>query len=318
LRATRWCRWVLADGDRPCGRVAAFAPAARPEVGYFGFFECPDDAGIARALLGAAEAWLAGLGRREVYGPVAVTPRDRIGLLIEGFERPALLFTPYNPPYYARLLESAGYTPAHYLRAYGWQPGYRDDRGVVPLAERVAARAAVRVRTLDPARLGEETRLVVQLVNQTLAGAWHFEPISESEAARLAALLGPVLDPSIALVAEDHEGPCAVFLAIPDVWWLWRRAGGALWPFGWARLLQWRRRIPQARVMALGALPRARRTGTVAQLIGRLDQAGRARGYRYGELSQVYEDNHAMRRVLDRMRLPVVRRYAVYARRLEA
>ncbi|HEU5171061.1 MAG TPA: hypothetical protein VFU46_11020, partial [Gemmatimonadales bacterium] len=52
LRAMRWCRWLLADGDRACGRVAAFAPAARPEVGYFGFFECPDDAGIARALLG--------------------------------------------------------------------------------------------------------------------------------------------------------------------------------------------------------------------------------------------------------------------------
>jgi GNAT superfamily N-acetyltransferase len=185
------------------------------------------------------------------------------------------------------------------------------------LAGRAAARGSLRIRTLDPAHLDEETRLVVRFLNETLAEAWHFEPISEVEAARFAAQLGPVLDHSLALIAQDRDGPCAVCLAIPDAWWLWRRAGAALWPFGWARLLRWRRRIPQARVVALGVLPRARGTAVMAQLIDRLDREARARHYLYGELSQVYEDNRAMRVVLDRMGFPVVRRYAVYGRRTD-
>ncbi|MGH7517928.1 MAG: GNAT family N-acetyltransferase [Gemmatimonadales bacterium] len=283
-------RWVLFEGEDPCGRIAAFAPADRPSVGYVGFVEFPNDAAKSRALFAAAEEWLLGLGRRDVYGPVAVTPRDRIGLLVEAFDRPAVLFTPYNPPYYPGLFEAAGYVPAQQLRAYGWEARTRDAREVARLADR--------------------------LVNCTLAGAWHYDPIGADEADRMARLLEPVLEPRLALIAEDADGPCAVALAVPDAWWVWRRAGARLWPLGWARMLSWRRRIPQVRVMAFGVLPRARGTGAAALLLGALERAGRAIGYRYAELSQVYDDNAPMRRVLDPMGLPVVRRYAVYHRRL--
>ncbi len=318
LAGSAWRRWVVFDGDQPCARIAAFAPADRPSVGYVGFVEFPNDAATSRALFAAAEEWLLGLGRRDVYGPVAVTPRDRIGLLVEGFDRPALLFTPYNPPYYARRFEQAGYAPAHGLRAYGWERDSQGVRHLAALAERVSARERVRVRRLDRRRLAAETRLIADLVNHTLADAWHYEPVGSDEADQLARLLRPVLDPRLALIAEDREGPCAVLLAVPDVAWLWRRAGAALWPFGWVRLLRWRRHIPQARVMALGVLPRARHSGAAAQLVAELHRAGEAGGYCYAELSQVYDDNAAMRAILDRLGLPVVRRYTVYHRCLEA
>jgi GNAT superfamily N-acetyltransferase len=314
LAWARWCRWVLTEGEQPRGRIAAFAPAGRPHAGYFGFFESPDDSGAAAEMLHVAEEWLESEGRHDVYGPIAVTPRDTIGMLVQGFASPALLFTPYNPPYYPELLERSGYLPIHYLRAYGWRPDHGDYGVLRRLADRAASRGAVRVRSLNPARLDDEVRLVVQLLNATLRDAWHFEPVSEVEAARFAAQLGPVLDRSMALLAEDRDGPCGICLALPDAWWLWRRAGASVLPFGWARLLRWRRRIPHARLLALGVLPRARGSGAIAQLIERVDRAARTGHYTYGELSQVYEDNTPMLRVLDRLRLPVVRRYAVYRR----
>jgi GNAT superfamily N-acetyltransferase len=132
----------------------------------------------------------------------------------------------------------------------------------------------------------------------------------------MARLFRPILDPSIALVAEDDAGPCAVALGVPDVNWLWRRAGGRLWPTGWARLLRWRRRIPQARLMALGLARRVQGSGVAARMITQLHQAALAHGYTNGELSQVYDDNLGIRRILDRMRFPVVRRYTVFARHL--
>lgn len=317
LRGVGASRWVLLERGVPVGRVAAFAPAHRPGVGYVGFFECPDDRQAARVLLDAAEAWLRARHRLECYGPIAVTPRERIGLLMEGFDRPPMLFTPYNPPYYAALLEAAAWAPHLYLRAYGWDPGCAEPR-LAHVAARAAARSGIRIRPLRLEQLRNETRVVAALINETLAGAWHFDPIGEEESDEMARLLRPILDPSIALVAEDDSGPCGVALGVPDVNWLWRRAGGQLWPLGWARALRWRHHIPQARIMALGLAPRARGTGLAARLIDQLHRAGRARGFACGELSQVYEDNEDMRRILDRMRFPVVRRYAVFARRLEA
>lgn len=311
-------RWVLVAGDTPVGRIAAFAPPHRPGVGYFGFFESPDCTDAARALLHTAEEWLVAQGRRTCFGPIAVTPRDRIGLLIEGFERPAMIFTPYNPPYYRRLLEAADWAPHTFLRAYGWEPGFTDRRGVRSLAERAAAGSSITIRPLRLDRLADDTRLVARLINETLAEAWHFDPVGEQEAADMARLLRPILDPSVALVAEDERGPCGLVLGVPDANWLWRRAGGRLWPLGWARLLRWRRHIPQLRIMAMGLAHRVQRGSLASRLINQLLRAGISRGYTLGELSQVYEDNTRMTRILARMGFPVVRRYAIFSRSLEA
>lgn len=310
-------RWVLVEGGTPAGRIAAFAPAHRPGVGYVGFFESPDDPRAARALLGAAEAWLAARGRRECYGPIAVTPRDRIGLLVEGFEHPPMLFMPYNPAYYRRLLEHAGWAPHQFLRAFGWNPDYADPRGVWALADRAALGSGIAIRTLRMDRLAEETRLVARLINETLSDAWHFDPISDREATDMARLLRPILDPALALIAEDAEGPCGVALGLPDANWLWHRAGGKLWPFGWAQVLRWRRHIPQLRIMTLGLAARVQRTGLAARLMAQLLRAGLKGGYLRGEMSQIYEQNDGMTRILSRMGFPVVRRYAVFTRHLE-
>ena len=311
-------RWVLVEGDAPVGRIAAFAPSHRPGIGYFGFFESPDSADAARTLLHTAEEWLVTQGRRTCFGPIAVTPRDRIGLLVEGFERPAMIFTPYNPSYYRRLLEAAEWVPHIFLRAYGWEPGFTDPRGVRALAERRAAGSSVSIRPLRLDRLADETRLIAGLINETLADAWHFDPIGEQDAADMARLLRPILDPSVALVAEDEQGPCGVALGVPDANWLWRRAGGRLWPLGWARLLRWRRHVPQLRIMALGLAPRAQRSSLASRLIDQLLRAGVSGGYALAELSQVYEDNARMSRILVRMGFPVVRRYAIFIRHLTA
>lgn len=311
-------RWVLVAGDAAVGRVAAFAPAHRPGIGYVGFFESPNDPQAARLLLGSAEAWLATRGRRECYGPIAVTPRDRIGLLIEGFEHPPMLFMPYNPAYYRPLLEHAGWRPHHFLRAFGWDHDYADPRGVWELADRAASGSGITIRTLRMDRIAEETRLIARLINETLAGAWHFDPISEREAAEMARLLRPILNPSLALIAEDAAGPCGVALGLPDANWLWHRAGGKLWPLGWAQVLRWRRHIPQLRIMALGLAARVQRTGLAARLMAQLLRAGLAGGYLRGEMSQIYEDNAGMTRILSRMGFPVVRRYAVFSRHPEA
>jgi GNAT superfamily N-acetyltransferase len=311
---TRVSRWIaLADGA-PAGRIAAFAPLEPRDVGYFGFFESADDPAVATSLLRTAEGWLAERGRKRVYGPITVNPRDQIGLLIDGFESPASVLTPYNPPYYARLLEEAGYQPAVLLRAYGWRPDMADLRGMVALGERIAAREGIRIRPLNPKALAAEALLFAGLINSTFGALWGYVPITDAEARDLARQLRPVLDPSLCLVAEARGEPCGVVITVPDANWLVRKIGGRLWPFGWLRALWLRRRIPAARVMAMAVLPGRRASGVAVQLIVATHRALVAKGYRYAEVAQVFDDNVLMRRLLERAGCPVVKRYAVFQR----
>lgn len=317
LEGVESARWVLMSGRRPVGRVAAFAPGHRPGVGYVGCFECSDDPAAARLLLDSAIAWLGARGRMDCFGPINVSPRDRIGMLTDGFGEPPMLFTPYNPPYYPALFEAAGWLPHLTLSAYGWKPAHADQRGLRALAERAARHSSTVIRPIQMDRLAAETEVVASLINTSLAEAWHFDPISRREAVLLAGQLRPIIDPTIALIAEDAEGPCGVALAVPDANWLWRRAGGRLWPMGWARMLRLRHSIPQIRLMVLGVAPRVRGHGLAARLMQAVIQAAVDSGYRRGEISQVYDDNTVVCSMVDAIGFPVVRRYAVMAHHRE-
>ena len=62
-------------GGRVVGRIAAIDDRLHREVhgdntGFFGFFECVDDAPVARALLAAAGDWLKARGLNVQRGPV--------------------------------------------------------------------------------------------------------------------------------------------------------------------------------------------------------------------------------------------------------
>lgn len=316
LAHTEAARWVALRDGRPVGRIAAFAPREPAGTGHFGFFESPDDPEVVRALLGTAEGWLRLRGRQRAIGPVGITPRDQIGLLVDGFDRPAALLTPYNPPYYPGLLEAAGYRPILNLRAYAWRPDMVDTRGMIGLGTQIAARGALQIRSVDPDRLESEALLIARLLNQAFQHVWGYIPISDAEALAIAAHLAPVLDPSLCLIALRRGEPCGVAITVPDVNWLFRRIGGRWWPFGWLVALRWRHRIPHARFMALGVPSGRRATGTAVQLMLATHRALIAGGYRSAELSQVFDENQSMRRLLERMGCQVIKRYAVYERAL--
>ena len=314
LAGTALARWVAMDGKTPVGRVAAFAPREPADAGYFGFFESPDDAAIAGALLDRAAGWLAERGRSRMLGPIAVLPRDEIGLVVDGFDRPGTVLTPCHPPYYRGLLEAHGFRPAVRLRSYAWTPAVSDPGGVIGLDNRISTRGRLRVRPLDAARLESEAQLAAQMINTAFRGVWGFTPISPAEAAAEARDLRVILDPALCFFAQDADGPVGVALTVPDANWLLRRMGGRLLPFGWIRLLRWRRRIPWARFMALAVLPGGRAGGAALRLVLETHYALVRRGYTYAELAQVFDDNWSVRRVIERLGCPVARRFAVYER----
>ncbi len=57
-------------------------------------------------------------GMKTMRGPMNFSTNEECGFLVEGFDFPSMLMTPYNPPYYGDLMETYGMEKIKDLYAY--------------------------------------------------------------------------------------------------------------------------------------------------------------------------------------------------------
>jgi len=309
----------LAERDGTAvGRITATWNRAHDAVhgdgaGFFGFFESVDDPAVARALFDRAAAWLAARGRATLRGPVSFSTNDEAGLLVDGFDTPATLLMPHNPPYYAALVEGAGFAKAKDLFAYQRVPTELPER-LVAAATRFAKRRAITIRSLDLRRFDEEIERVKVLYNRSWERNWGFVPLDDAEIDFLAAQLKPVVVPELVAFAEVGGEPIGVAVALPDLNVALRRnPSGRFFP-GILRIALAARRIDRLRVFMLGTLPDWRGKGVDALLYKTIWEQARGKGYRWAEAGWVLEDNHAMRNALVNMGFEPYKRYRIYER----
>src|SRR5476651_1718242 len=134
------------DGHKIVGRIAAILNNAhnvfnKVNDGFWGFFDCINDQETANLLFDAADTWLKEKGIDQKFiGPVNFSTNEACGLLIEGFDSPPVLMMTYNAPYYAGLIEKAGFEKQVDLIAWHWVGEGYDDKSVrllEPLKERL-------------------------------------------------------------------------------------------------------------------------------------------------------------------------------------
>lgn len=320
LRARRVRRFLARRDGRDVGRVAsvvdpAFAARWGREAGFFGFFECVDDAAAAVALLAAAEADLGSQGVRHVLGPINLTTNDEVGLLVEGFNSRPMVLSPYNAPYYPRLVEAAGYACRLDYHAHTWTP----DMSLAPVVarlQRLSARDGVSVRPADPSRWDAENRLLFELYNASFAELWGFVPLTWDEYQGRANDFRPFYRPELVLFAERGGRPVGFGLSLPDINELLAPLDGRLWPFGWLRLMRGVHRIRSARFMLLGVLPEHRARGVAVVIAAAMVDAARRLGIAHAELSLVQADNRKVQAVIAACGGPCVKTFRLYERRL--
>ena len=123
-----------AHRDGKCvGRITAqidreHLSAHKDDTGFFGFLDTVNDAEVARELLDRAEKWLKGRGMKTVRGPMSLNINEEIGCLVEGFENPSVLMSPFHMPYQGTLIELAGYTKAKDLFNWSYTVGEPNKR----------------------------------------------------------------------------------------------------------------------------------------------------------------------------------------------
>jgi len=314
--------FVARRGGRAMGRVAAIENRWHnrhhgDRTGFCGFFDCADDAEAAGALLRAAEGWLLERGLASSRGPISPSMNHESGLLVDGFEHAPMIMTPWNPPYYAALIEAAGYAKVQDLLGY-WIPA--GDPNAVPerlsrLAERTRRRTGVTFRTLDVGILEREARKVLELYNDAWAGNWGFVPPSWKEFWHTAKSLKDVVAADFSFVAEVEGEVIGFMLVAFDINRILRTMpSGRLWPWSIVRLLTGARKLRSGRVVLLGLKAEYRNRGLFPLFVHEALRRAVGIDAEGAEASWVLDDNEALVAPLEAMGLRAYKRWRVYER----
>jgi ribosomal protein S18 acetylase RimI-like enzyme len=284
--------------------------------GFFGFFEALDDAEAVAALFAEGERWLAARGCASVLGPVSFSVYEQVGLLLDAFDLPPVVLCPYNPPYYARLLEGLGYGREVDWFAYRFLRGQPLPVRWVRVAERALRRRGVTVRHPRMRHWHEELALVRGLFNEAWAENWSHAPLSQDEWAVLAEELRLVVRPELCLILSVGDVPVGFSVTLPDLNQALKRARGCLFPFGLLRLLWEARRIRGLRTIAMGVLKEYRNRGYAPAMVVETVRNGLRLGYERCDCSLIVETNTAMVELLRDLGAERYKTFRVYRKAL--
>lgn len=313
-------------GGRTVGRIAAIENRAHnnhfgDRTGFFGFFECIDDGEVAARLVEAAEGWLAERGLEAMRGPMNPSMNHGCGLLVDGFDEPQVVLTPWNPPYYADLVEGCGLAPVRDLLGYDTRPpgGFDVQPRLERLAERALRSERLAFRDADYRRFEEEVKRVWSVWNEAWAGNWGFVPSDWEDFRYLALGLKPILKRDFSFLAEVDGEPVGFMLIVADInqmmrpWSSGRLTPGLLW-----KLLLRTARMKHHRVMLLGLKGGNAHRALFPLMLHEAMRRGKAIGALSGEASWVLEDNTALRRPLESLGMPATRRWRIYEKSISA
>ncbi len=309
------------QNGRVVGRLCAlvndvYNEYQKENIGFFGFFECVNDAAVSHALFAEGEKWLRAQGVTAVRGPANPSSNHVYGLLTDHFDQMPAIMMPYNFAYYMELIEKEGFSKVKDLLAF---ERTRENQ-FTPLFEKIVARAGrskgLTLRRLNLKKLPEEAKIIRQIYNHAWAANWGHTPIGEQEMQDMVQELKWVVRPEGTCVAEVDGVPAGFYIAIPNMNHVLKILRGSLWcPWRLLRALwQWRH-IRDARLIMLGIEPAYRKRGIDLVLINHIVKYGVAL-WDKAELSWILEDNEGIIRAMTEAGCYPIKRYRLYQKSL--
>jgi hypothetical protein len=226
--------------------------------------------------------------------------------------------TAWNPRYYTKLMDGAGFTKAKDLVAYfiplsGKRPFVLPERFAAHAKRAVAD--GVTFRDVDLRHFNREIDICWDIYNAAWEKNWGFVPMQREEFVHMAKDLKPLLIPQFAFIAEVHGKPAGVMINLPDYSYALMKIGnGRLFPTGIFKLLASRKKIKVGRLMVMG-VKAEHRTRSIFALFGHeLYRRAMEYGVLGGEASWILEDNFAMTRPMEAMGAKVYRKWRIYDR----
>ena len=326
-------RYFLARrGDQVTGRISAHIdrlalamPAEQgmgPGTGNFGLFEAMD-AESAAALIAAAEEWLRAQGMTRALGPISLSIWEEPGLLVQGFDHAPTVMMGHGRPAYRGWVEAAGYTPTKTLNTYELDI----TQDFPPLIQRIVQSGErnerIRIRKVDKSRFDEDAAVILAILNDAWGNNWGFVPVTDHEVAHFGKQLKPIVFEDLIRIAELDGEPVAFMMTLPDLNEALKPLNGALYPFGWAKLLWWLRkpRCRTMRVPLMGVVQRLQSSRLASQLAFMMIEyirrdATAHYGATRGEIGWVLDDNQGMNAIADAIESRINKSYVIFEKAL--
>ena len=319
--------WLAERGRKVVGRISAQVDDLVQEhmgkgIGQWGFFDALDGEAAA-ALIATAEDWLRAQGMTSALGPITLSIWDEPGLEIEGFDEPPTAMMGHHKPEYQAWIETAGHAKAKDLLTYEVDIEHWDDPMISRLIAMGERNPRIRIREIDKSKFAEESRLILNLLNEAWSDNWGYVPLTEAEIAYAGKKLKPIIFNELVRVAELDGEPVAFMLTIPDINELIKDVNGELFPFNFVKLL-WRLRKPRTRrlrVPLMGVAKKLHHSRLASQLafmmieFTRRDAVSKY-GATHGEFGWILEDNKGMLSIAQLPSAKVNHRYRIFEKAL--
>ncbi len=288
-------------------------------IGQWGMFETINDAGVAAALLSAAENWLRAQGMTQMLGPFNLGVWDEVGLLIDGFQHPPRILTAHSLRSYQALIENLGHVKIRDLLAYDLDITKQFPDGILRIVAAGDRNSKITLRPLDMKNLAAEVELGLDILNEAWSSNWGYIPFTEREKKYAAKKMAPLVRSDMVRFCE-YEGETVGFMwTVPDLNPVIQKLNGTLFPFNFLRLLYALRKnhFPQVRVPLMGIRKKfqsGRQGGLMVMMMIehiKRDVVTHYHGER-AELGWILEDNLPMRNILESIGSTIYKTYRVY------
>jgi hypothetical protein len=317
--------WVATRGGQDVGRIAGiidrnYNHANKEPAAFFGFYESVDDPVVSHRLFETVSGWTRQAGLPHLLGPMNPTSNDECGLLVDGFDSPPVIMMTYNPRYYAKQVEAAGFRKAKDLLAFHMDLAKIPMDRLIRIATKIKQRnpnlafRPVRRKTLE-----QDLTKVKEVYNAAWEDNWGFVPMTDAEVDFMAARLKPLLMEGLIWLAEAGTEPVGFLLAMPDYNIALKPLQGRLLTpklLGFIPYLLGWKCPPRTRVITLGVKHEYRGKGLESAMLIEGLKVGIEAGVTESEASWILEDNVMMCRMLEAIGGRVYKTYRLYERQV--
>lgn len=308
---------ALEDG-RVIGRISAHSNTQhnlehKENIGFFGFFECEDNAQAASMLLDAAYKWNKDRGFTSMRGPMNFSVNQEVGLLIDGFDTPPMIMMRHDKGYYQALLEGCGLQKTMDLYAYLSVRNEMPER-IDRVAAALQRRSGVQIRHLskDKKNLRRDIETVFEIYTKAWEYNWGNVPMTKAEFDHIVEELLPLADPELIFIAEKDGHPAGFSLAMPNYNEVLKAMNGRVNPITLIKAMIARKRIGSARVITMGVIKEFQGRGIDSLFYYHSYKNGLPKGFFRGEFSWVLENNTMMIRVAEMLDAVPYKTYRLY------
>lgn len=291
---------------------------------WISLFECEHDEEAAFALFRACEAWALGRGMNMLRGPIAPDNGDAYrGILVMGFDGPPALLNSYNPPWYGEVFDKFGFYKDLDLYAYLFDHQLFKMNKLEKTVPYAMKKFNYRVDIVDKKQLRREVtdmqRIIEEVLSSEPEGEWMAIP-SVEDVEKEARFLLPMVDADFICIARtnDTNRPIGFVVALPEYNQVFQRIrNGRLFPFGFIKLLYYRKKINALRVFVQFVVPEYQNRAVNAAIFCHIVTKAKEKGIYSADGSTIGDTNIPSRLSVENLGGKHYRTYRMYKKTID-